>query len=143
MSKLTTGTLLVIGAPVIYVCAVPFHLIPFYYTLQAFGGCGPADEPLGQFYDYQTNHPIESPQMCWDAIGNVIDPLGLVMVICFAALFLTGLVLIGVYIHQRSMVRRVLTLLADIAVTLALVYFMFIAAFNWLEYFKARSPQLQ
>ena len=137
MSKLTTGILLVIGAPVAYVTGVLFGVIPFVSQLESYGDCGPVNSSEGMG---SNGIPSESYEVCWDAVRRVVDPLGLSIALCFAALFIAGLVLIGIYMYQRRLFRKVFAILLDFVIVLALLYSIFLSLFYWLSYISATSP---
>lgn len=92
MSKRTTGTLLMIGAPLLYITAILFKVVPFVTKWEMYGGCESAKENL---------LGIEQGEVCWDAIRTVIDPIGLSFAIIMAGLFIAGLILVVLYLHSR------------------------------------------
>lgn len=141
MSKLTTGVLLIIGAPVAYVTGVLFGIIPPASDLQAYGGCRTVKNP-GDFdpTDLGYNASNEIQEICWDGVHRVIDPSGLSVALFFAVLFIAGLVLIGIHMYQRRMFRKVFAILLDFVIVLALLYSIFITLFCWLGYISATSP---
>ncbi len=92
MSKRTTGTLLMIGAPLLYITAILFNVVPFVTRWEMYGGCEPVKEsPLR----------LNSGEMCWDAERTVLDPLGMSFAVVVAGLFITGLIFIGLHFYSQ------------------------------------------
>lgn len=90
MSKRTTGTLLMIGAPLLYITAILFNVVPFVTRWEMYGGCEPVKEsPLR----------LNGGEMCWDAERTIIDPLGMSFAVVMAGLFITGLIFIGLHFY--------------------------------------------
>ena len=93
MSKRTTGALLMVGAPLLYITAILFKVVPFVAKSEMYGDCGPAKENL---------LGVGQGEVCWDAIRTVIDPVGLGFAIIVAGLFVTGLVLFILHLFSRT-----------------------------------------
>lgn len=92
MIKRTTGTLLIIGAPLLYITAILFKVAPFVTKWEMYGGCEPAKENL---------LGIGQGEVCWDAIRTVIDPIGLSFAIIMAGLFVAGMILVGSHFYSQ------------------------------------------
>jgi hypothetical protein len=136
MSKLTNGILLFIGAPVVYVTGILFHFIPLVSYLEVFGDCS----PVKNFEDKSIRISGEYSAICVDGLRRAIDPLGLIIAVLFASLFIAGLVLIGLHIYQRRLLRKMLAIVIDLVIASALLYSIFITFFYWLQYLLAKSP---
>ena len=93
MSKRTTGTLLMVGAPLLYITAILFKVVPFVAKSEMYGDCEPAKENL---------LGVGQGEVCWDAIRTVIDPVGLGFAIIVTVLFVTGLVLFILHLFSRA-----------------------------------------
>jgi hypothetical protein len=91
MSKRTTGTLMIIGAPLLYITAILFKIVPFVTKLEMYGGCEPVKESRLRLID---------GEMCWDAVRTVIDPMGMGFAVVMAGLFITGLILLGSHFYS-------------------------------------------
>lgn len=91
MSKRTTGTLLIVGAPLLYITAILFKIVPFVTKWEMYGGCDRVKEgPL----------IFNREEMCWDAVRTVIDPVGMGFAIVISGLFITGLILLGSHFYS-------------------------------------------
>ncbi len=103
MSKRTTGTLLIIGAPLLYITVILFKVVPFVTKWEMYGGCEPAKENL---------LGIGQREVCWDAIRTIIDPIGLSFAIIMAGLFVAGIILVGSHFNsQRARTNKLPTTL--------------------------------
>lgn len=92
MNKRTTGTLLMILAPLLYVTAILFKVVPFVTKWEMYGGCEPVKEgPLR----------LNGGEMCWDAVRTVIDPVGMGFAVVVAGLFIAGLILVGSHLYSQ------------------------------------------
>ena len=91
MSKRTTGTLMIIGAPLLYITAILFKIVPFVTKLEMYGGCTPKKEGL---------LGLDGGEMCWDAVRTVIDPMGMGFAVVISGLFITGLILLGSHFYS-------------------------------------------
>ena len=92
MSKRTTGTLMIIGAPLLYITAILFKIVPFVTKLEMYGGCEPVKE---------SRLRLNGGEMCWDAVRTVIDPVGMGFAVVVAGLFITGLIFIGLHFYSQ------------------------------------------
>ena len=93
MSKRTTGTLLMVGAPLLYITAILFKVVPFVAKSEMYGDCEPAKENL---------LGVGQGEVCWDAIRTVIDPVGFGCSIIVAGLFAAGVILVGLHLFSRA-----------------------------------------
>ena len=91
MSKRTTGTLLMIGAPLLYITAILFNVVPFVTRWEMYGGCEPVKE---------SRLRLNGGEMCWDAVRTVIDPVGMGFAVVISGLFITGLILLGSHFYS-------------------------------------------
>ena len=91
MSKRTTGTLMIIGAPLLYITAILFKIVPFVTKLEMYGSCGPKKEGL---------LGLDGGEVCWDAVRTVIDPMGMGFAVVMAGLFIMGLILLGSHFYS-------------------------------------------
>lgn len=81
-----------IGAPLLYITAILFNVVPFVTRWEKHGGCEPVKEsPLR----------LNGGEMCWDAERIVIDPLGMSFAVVVAGLFITGLIFIGLHFYSQ------------------------------------------
>ena len=92
MSKRTTGTLMIIGAPLLYITAILFKIVPFVTKLEMYGGCTPKKEGL---------LGLDGGEVCWDAVRTVFDPMGMGFAVVVAGLFIAGLILVGSHLYSQ------------------------------------------
>lgn len=135
MSKLTSGVLLSISSPLAYVTGITFNVLPLARSLEAYGYCTPVENFGGLGGDTSSQYA----EICADGVRYVIDPIGLIIAIVFAAVFITGLVLIGLHIYQRRIFRKVIAGVTNLVIASALIYSVYVAVSYWLEYFSAKS----
>lgn len=61
---------MIIGAPLLYITAILFKIVPFVTKREMYGGCGLKKEDL---------LGLDGGEVCWDAVRTVIDPMGMGM----------------------------------------------------------------